>query len=64
MATIELHLSSGGVLRPSGALPGSVEEVRDLIAATIERGSTINLHTPEGVHVVNTAHVMFAVVTP
>lgn len=63
MTTIELHLTDGQTLAQTGDV-GGVETVRDGLSQTIQAGGAINLNTPDGVTVVNSAHVLYVVVTP
>jgi hypothetical protein len=64
VTTLVLHLTDGQTLTHPAADIGTVTAVRDDLAETITSGATINLNTPGRVLVVNSAHVMFAEVTP
>lgn len=65
MATIELHLTGGQVLRQSGAA-GPVMTIRDTLSKVIEAGGAVNLNETDAdrVTVVNSVHILYAVVTP
>jgi hypothetical protein len=64
MTGIELHLTNGQTLRQTGETVGSsVEQVRDALSGTIAAGAAINLIEAGRTVVVNSAHVVYAVVT-
>lgn len=63
MTTIELHLTDGQTLTQT-EVPDGLTVLRDGIAKSIGTGGAINLNGPSGVRVVNSAHVLYAVVTP
>jgi hypothetical protein len=63
MATIELHLTNEQTLNQSGDV-GTLTEVRDHIAQVMQAGGAVSLNEPDRVIVVNSAHVLYAVVTP
>ena len=63
MTAIELHLTDGQTLNQSGDV-GGLTEVRDHIAQVMQAGGAISLNEPDRVTVVNSAHVLYVVVTP
>jgi len=63
MATIKLRLTDGQTFTNGAAVNGTVEEIRDELSRAIEAGAAVNMNEPGRVIVVNSAHILYAVVT-